>query len=245
MAYLKNLGKLEYIEELGDRLSEGNLRKWRALSSSGVIYIKAASNRYGYECETECLCSRLAILLGLRNVVVYDMDYLYINNKKIKVCVSKDFTRGSIYLTVNELLPNVTNLSGNLKYQYVCSIIRKDILDSILLFDAVILNSDRHLRNLGLIEEVVPLFDFGSSLFSTKTCKYIRQILKTNLNYQTCKPFFNNYNKQLRLIGRTNLVCVRKEDVYKLVNAYFNGERSKLLCKVLITRLRTFGLLVQ
>lgn len=245
--YLENLGVLSQLKELNNVGSCGQLRKWSAVLSNGtLVYIKGHS-RNGYECESECIACRLAVMLGIQNVVIYDMDVLHIGNKKYKVCVSSDFVQGGIYNTVNSLLPDVVMLKGQEKYEYIQSNLSLGVqLDNILLFDAIILNKDRHLRNLGVLNGcIMPLFDNGDSLFSNKTVSYIYKVLKTNLDYQPCKPFFSTFTRQLYLLRNISIGKVERISVYGLVNTYLSGKRAKYVGKLLIMRLEGFGLLCQ
>lgn len=253
--YLEQLGAVNNLYELDCSNSLGNLKKWVGTLENGCkIYIKSHSSTCGhpnYECEAECISSELADLLGMRNVVHYSLDKLHLSNSKsstvgIKVCVSMDFVGAGFYASVNSLIPNISLYNEFDKYNLIVGTF-PDLrlqLDTILVFDAIILNNDRHLRNLGILNgSIIPVFDNGNSLFYDKTINYIDTILKTNLDYQPCKPFYRTFENQLKLIDRWYLKPVNKVQVYKVVNAYFRGSRAKLINKLLVMRLERFGLL--
>lgn len=255
--YLDSLGELVSLQEVTAINSAGNLKKWLGKLKNGVtVYIKSCSSvrgHYNYECETECVCSELALLLGMVDVVRYRLDKLNIKNntgvveKSYKVCVSADFVKSGAYSSISSLIPNIFLSSGVDKYNKVIAYLNQDLrlqLDSILLFDAVVLNNDRHLRNIGILNKtIMPLFDNGNSLFYDKSLDFITKVLKTNLDYQPCKPFYSTFDNQLKLIGRTYLTAINKVEVYRVVNTYFSGKRAKLLNKLLVMRLERLGLL--
>ena len=247
---LESSGVLYNLYGLDYNNSAGNLMKWTGILATGdKLYIKAPSSRFGhlnYECEAECTAGELASLLGMCNVVQYKLDKLHMDNKVYKVCVSRDFVGTGVYTSFNSLIPNAAAYSGLDKYNLVISNLPslRLQLDNILLFDSIILNSDRHLRNLGVLNgNIIPLFDNGNSLFYDKTVDYIAIALRTELDYQPCKPFYNTFEEQLSLIAGNSLRPADKIQVYRIVNRYFKGRRAKLLNKLLIMRLERFGLL--
>lgn len=236
--------------------SQGNLDKWSGFVGGQRCYIKACSSRQGsrnYECEAECIASRLAIMLGVPDVVMYYNDILNLGSRSYTVCCSKDFNSigGSYYRSYNRILAGSLNCYGLEKYRKVVSFapVLRQRIDTILIFDSIIGNNDRHLRNIGVLElsdgsKHIPLFDNGNSLFYDKNNDFIRNILKSDLDYLPCKPFFSTFGNQIKLcdLSTIRLKRVQKEAVYRLVNSYFTGERAKLICKFLILRLRRYNL---
>lgn len=135
------------------------------------------------------------------------------------------------------------------KFRLVSSYLPQSIvhqIQTILLFDAIILNSDRHLRNIGVLSTgVVPLFDNGSSMFFHESQKSMGYLLRTNLDYQPCKPFGNTFSSQLKFFSNVRLRPVNKVEVYRLVNKYFGVSRAKLINRLLVSRLERYGLLYE
>lgn len=253
MIYLEKLGKLKEIKRLDSGSSEGNLEKWSALLCNGVrVYIKTSSKergRYNYECEAECVACRLACMLGIQNVVMYELDVLHWGSHQHTVCVSRDFIGNNSFSTLNSIIPNVSAYSGVNKFRLVSSYLPQSIvyqIQTILLFDAIILNSDRHLRNIGVLSTgIVPLFDNGNSMFFHENQKSIGYLLRTNLDYQPCKPFGNTFSSQLQFFSNVHLRPVNKVEVYRLVNKYFGVSRAKLINRLLVSRLERYGLLYE
>ncbi len=251
--YLDSLGFVSSLYELDSNNSLGNLKKWVGILSNGTkVYIKSSSSirgHFNYECEAECISCILADLLGMKYVVHYKLDRLYLHKgdkRGIKVCVSEDFIGNGSYATVNSLVPNASLYTGVDKYNMIIKSFPslRLHLDTMLVFDAIILNNDRHLRNIGVLNgSIIPLFDNGNSMFYDKTVDYIGKVLKTSLDYQPCKPFYSTFGKQLTLVGRHYLRPVNKVQVYKVVNTYLDGSRAKLVNKMLVMRLERLGLL--
>lgn len=241
--------------------SFGDLQKWYGFikTSTGVkkVYIKTCSTRRGFtgfEPEVECVASRLAHMLGL-NCVKYDLSTFKIANMEYKVCVSEDFSNGLEACNIVDVLPNIGSKFGIEKYNYVVNFLglhQRRILDSILLFDYIIGNKDRHLRNIELLFDdkgnmcIAPIFDNGAGLFSSESEKTILQNIGFSANFVKSKPFLNPHYEQIQLIDRSKICInkVRKEDVYRLVNTYFSGNRAKYINKWLIIRLKELNLLL-
>lgn len=251
--YLEKLGFVNSLYELDNNNSLGNLKKWVGVLSNGTkVYIKSSSSirgHFNYECEAECISCNLADLLGMKYVVHYKFDRLYLqkdSKRGIKVCVSTDFIGNGSFATVNSLVPCIPSYTGADKYNMLIKSFPglRLQLDTILTFDAIILNSDRHLRNIGILNgSIIPLFDNGNSLFYDKTVDYISKVLKTSLDYQPCKPFYYTFGKQLDLVSKHYLKPVNKVQVYRVVNTYLDGSRAKLVNKMLVMRLERLGLL--
>lgn len=258
MAYLKYGGAVSDFRLVPSAsLSDGQLKKWTGVLNGRVIYIKSNSEDYqgvsGFECRTECLASELAILLGMKYVCKYYLDYLWYDRKWLEVCYSFDFIEFGQYKSFNRLVPRAAELVGKEKYELVTDFYKsvKRYIDSILLFDAIICNNDRHLRNFGILIKnnkiSVPLFDNGSSMFSNKNCTFITHMLRTYLDYLPCKPFYSTYDKQVGLLNLENITLrpIEKVTLYRLVNKYFEGDRARLIGKLLVYRLRRYGLLCE
>lgn len=224
------------IQEPDNQNSGGNLRKWVGYIGNDKVYVKASSTYRGgtfYECECECVACRLAGMLCIGYVVGYYLDRAVYQGREFTVCYSKDFVGDSEYKSYNSLIPDAYKYTGLEKYSRVAGYepSLRSLIDTILLFDSIIGNSDRHLRNTGILKSKtgfisIPLFDNGNSMFYDKSCEYIKHMLKTNLLKFECKPFYSSYESQLRLcdLYAVRLNKVKRDAVYRLVNAYFTGE---------------------
>lgn len=254
MARLLGLNKkVKIIKEIDEASSDGQLRKWYVDIEGEKYYLKGSSIVNGnemYECESECICSRLAIMVGLDDVVKYDFDILELDDREIKVCISKDFINESEFYTYADLLPGIAHYYGQEKYDMVIKYNPdlKHNIDNILLFDAIINNTDRHLNNLAIVitengETKIPLFDNGAALFSNLELAHIPMQLTLSFEYQKCKPFFQTTHRQLNLLGETKLNTLDFDEVSSLIDCYLNGERAWHVKCLLKRNLRKLDLL--
>lgn len=238
----------------------GDIKKWYGYTMKDDkqvnLFIKTASSRQGFtgfEPEAECVACRLANMLGLP-CVKYDLMSFHVASKTYKVCVCEDFTKGSESANYVDILPFIGKLSGLDKYNTVISVVpnSRPIIDSILVFDYIIANKDRHLRNIEILSDkngnlkLAPIFDNGMSLFSDESEATILQNLSTSSNFVHSRPFLNPHYRQLSLVDFNNIhfKAVKKEEVYRLVNTYFKGNRAKYINKWLILRLKELNLLL-
>lgn len=251
------------VEELSNGGSAGNLRKWIVNIGCDFdtrYYVKCASVRsgfVGYEPESECIAYKIGKLLGV-SCVRYTLNRLYIGNSDYKICISRDFVNQECsyqhYLGVLQGIyrnADITKYYGKDKYDLVVRALPKFqmILNNILVFDYIIGNKDRHLRNLGLLKDIngviahAPVFDSGDSLFADESIKMIQVYCGQKQNNVHSKPFADPHFAQLRLVSGYTLNKVQKADIYRLVNRYLKGERAKCVNKWLILRLQELGLL--
>lgn len=118
---------------------------------------------------------------------------------------------------VNEVLPQVPHRDSYRHYVECCVALGvEDIetaLGKMILCDDIMANTDRHWRNFGLIRDVetleyraAPLFDTGSSLW--------RRVPTRELAYTpfvvNMRPFYEDADRQLRLIGDTSWLDLDK-----------------------------------
>ena len=247
----KLLGEATLVDKISASESDGQLEKWVVEKDNQIYYLKGCSTTATgidlFECESECIASKLAHLLGVSNVVDYYMDELEVDDEKYKVCTSADFVQDMSFTTYAELIPDIAKLHGKEKYDtvvnYDTSLQRS--IDEILLFDAIIGNDDRHLNNLAIIssntEDYLPLFDNGSSMFSKQQDDTLKLVNRTSFEYQKCKPFFHTTGKQLDLISECNLTSVNLKDIIDIVNTHLSGERAKAVITLLTNNLEKVG----
>lgn len=253
--YFNNV-KFQLVETLNTHSSAGQLKKWVLTDPSGTVYYaKSASHiskfHYGYECESECIVSRLAIMLGAK-AILYDKGILSIRKKNYNVCLSKDYSMGREVVAIADLIPGVSKYHGFEKYKLVEKLIGsyKTDLDNMLLIDYIVDNYDRHLNNIevymenGNIIGLVPIYDSGAGLFSNKTLQNLKLYTRLTPSYMPCKPFFPTFGQQNALISMSNLQPIKLADVYKLVNFYLSGERAKIIGRWLRDRLKECNLLI-
>lgn len=217
-------GYSQTINELSpspEMTTNGQLPKaWRRINNDLYLYKGGSDSSFangGNEPYSEFYASQVAKKMGI-NHVEYDLEQW----KGMLASVCKNFTSIEYsYVPLGHILDNRYSLE-NLKKLVQKLNIEKEFTNMIL-FDAVILNEDRHLGNFGLLknnytnrlEKMAPLFDHGVSLFSYLSEKD----LKNNLRV---REFIESHN--ISALGSTHDELVRlfcdKTDVKKLVGLY-------------------------
>lgn len=213
--------KLVTDEKIALTSSKGNQEKW---CENGIWY---KLDQFGYEALAEAVTSEI---LGKSNIeketpftfVRYDIQKVNVHNAERVACVSKNFLKQNhAIITVNKLVSNnlETSLSEKLsrlssdkkRIQYIVdatkAITGLDDFDQYLtlLFeiDSLILNDDRHLNNIAVIEhngmfDYCPIFDNGAGLLSNtqvyRTDIEPKGLMKTML----ASPFSMTFNRELK-----------------------------------------------
>lgn len=143
---------------------------WQIIDGQRVLY--KGNNRQNHEVFSEYYASQIAEVLGFNHV---DYDLEEFKGTIASTCplfTSKDigfvpigyFIKGESIGEVNELLKEISNKNPQ---------IYKDF-QNMILFDALVYNTDRHFGNFGFlvdnktmkIKGLAPIFDNGASLFS-------------------------------------------------------------------------------
>lgn len=191
--------------------SKGNQAKWKIDSN----FIK--QDFLGHESIAEVVSSRLASCIKDFNYIEYNLcSIIYKEIQYHDCCISKNFlkegsTLYSLYrlfeirdMDIEKELKNFSTDVAILKIQKVLNLDDRTVEDigRMLLFDAIILNEDRHFNNICFIrtEEglaLSPVFDNGGSLLSD--LKYYPLIYGDfkNIISVKSKPFSTNFNKQI------------------------------------------------
>ncbi len=250
-AVSKLYGNVKIVDRINASSSDGQLEKWIALSGNELLYFKGCTVSYDnellYECESECIASRIAELLGIENVVKYDMDELIIGSSVNKVCVSHDFIRDGVFTTYAEAIRDIAKYQGIEKYNMVVDYDRhlQSSINKILLFDMIIGNDDRHLNNLAIIDDgilrYIPLFDNGSSMNSKMPNKAIRNANRISFAMHKCKPFYNTVGEQIKLIDSCELYSVSIEEMKKIVLQFLDKKRANIVLEYLCDNLQEVG----
>lgn len=210
--------ELRLAEELAG--SRGNQPKYLYGSS----WVK--TDFLGYEGLSEVVASRLAAALGLDHVE-YRPCIVEMPQRKVFGCISEDFAKGAAETTLGSILENVmprdfdiTRLATTAdRVEAVCEATERfiprgellDYLNTMLSFDKLIFNEDRHLFNIiflvnddGTLRRA-PLFDNGAGLFSDETMSFGRSMpVRTCINKVKSKPFSTDFRKQ---VGYLNSLC--------------------------------------
>lgn len=145
---------------------------WRRMS--GKIYLYKGGtvgfSNTGFEPYSELYAYQIAQAMGL-NAIRYTLtkDLKKTLCSKCELFTSKEYS----YLAVGQLVPKGGMKAVRAYYETLGQPF-VDALDDMLVFDAVICNTDRHYGNFGVLVEnktntiaaPAPLFDHGNSLFS-------------------------------------------------------------------------------
>ena len=246
--YTNNLGDVKIIGYNDQSSSDGCLEKWRVLTENGEVYwLKSSSLKDGevlYECESECMSSRLAHALGYPNIVNYNMDIFHFKGKEIKVCSSKEFNESDLYYCA-EVVQTAKYYEGEEKYQKVIDFNpdAECALQELLLFDILIGNSDRHLNNIAydFNKQNFLLFDNGAGLLGLSKTNTLKLDSKISFKFNKCKPFFHTAGQQLELIDQYRFNPVKKEFLHDLVYTYLDKKRAKWVLPWLISNFEKVG----
>lgn len=153
--------------------TQGMLRKaWRFIEDDGIYLYKGGTEgavNAGREPYSEYYACQIAERMGL-HAVHYDME----NWKDILACKCRLFTDiDTAYIPIGHLVRS-GGIKACLEYYAAISEEAEEELKSMLVFDAVIYNEDRHFGNFGILREnrtgrvlgAAPIFDNGISLFN-------------------------------------------------------------------------------
>lgn len=205
VAYTGVGGSREAFSTSPELTTNGMLRKaWRFVEGDGIYLYKGGSegaSNAGNEPYSEFYACQIADRMGLE-CVQYDLE----NWKGILASKCKLFTNiDTSFVPVGRILHKATLKTcldyyqslGNDFYEQLCSM---------LVFDALIYNEDRHFGNFGLLRdnhtgEIIapaPIFDNGLSLFNFATpdnCRNLGEYAKTRSN-----PYYVSYEDICREI---------------------------------------------
>lgn len=173
---------------------------------------------YGYEALAENIVSLLLEYSGCANFVYYDIIKVNYNGRYVNACISEDFLlQDEIYVPCADFVQHITTIQDFV--DTMISVTKLDnfgiYLSDILYLDAVILNEDRHLNNIGVIYNkrlntysLAPVFDNGASLSSNLTYyPFGLSSSDTYMGQTIAKPFYRNFQKQVdevtKLYGRS------------------------------------------
>jgi len=254
------VGALKFSDNLSIGGSVGNLPKLVAKDAIGGLWFKGRSRSDSYEPEAEFCAYRLALLFGI-NVVPCDLVRLEKLGEQ-KVSVSRDFASGCVSTSLFKYVIYKTGFSpaefeGREKLNLVESVLAiedRGLHRDILLFDYIIANTDRHLRNFDVLfsecsgeVRLAPMFDNGASLFSTETEEQIKIRFYETDNSVHSKPYADPHRVQLSLLAslghRWSLRMVKRGEIYRIVNSCFDGERARLIGRYIVENTERVGLL--
>ena len=148
-------------------------KAWRFIEDEGIYLYKGGTSGFsntGFEPYSELYAYQVARTMGV-NAIPYTLtkDLKKTLCSRCELFTSKEYS----YMPVGQLvkrggMPAIRAYYATLGQEFV------DALDDMIVFDAVICNTDRHYGNFGLlidnatnrIAKPAPLFDHGNALFS-------------------------------------------------------------------------------
>lgn len=188
-----------------DNTSDGMLKKkWKIINGKRCL-IKGGTGPMKQEIANEVIAARICERLGIP-FVSYEIKE--VEGDKYSVC--EDFITGDTELIPAWRIDALAKKSNNVsKYERFVKMaesfgvadVRKRI-DMMITLDFIIVNTDRHYNNFGLVRNadtlewlsVAPIFDSGTSMWSGE---FTEQINPTSLQLK-CKPFNEKHNEQIR-----------------------------------------------
>ena len=191
------------LQELSLGGSAGNLPKWYCEDNYGkFLYVKGRSSFDTFEPEMEVFCYELALCMGLPVIHQFLVNIPELSH--LPLSASYDFSEGKDCMTLFRYLRKVIPQFGltlrDSRYNAVISLLSNEdrvLHDSILAFDYIVGNHDRHLRNFECYEsergiKLIPAFDFGMALFSN------RQVV--DVSALGANPYARRHREQLDLL---------------------------------------------
>ncbi|EAH9135648.1 transcriptional regulator [Campylobacter upsaliensis] len=205
VAFGVHLSKMKHLTSSPEYTTNGMLRKcWH--KDNGQIYLyKANSKEYansGKEAYSEYYMAQIASLMNFEHIP-YDLKEFH--NKLVSSCAiftNEDEGYLPIYYCLDEELLIQKDTKSLVA---MAKIYGEDKLQDLLVFDALIMNTDRHLGNFGMIVDnntgellrPAPIFDNGCSLVNIlikDELSDISKALKSKMSY-----FGYSFDEQLKL----------------------------------------------
>ncbi|MBR5923493.1 MAG: XRE family transcriptional regulator, partial [Clostridia bacterium] len=207
--------------------TQGMLRKaWRCMENDGIYLYKGGTEGFanaGNEPYSEFYACQIAKAMGL-NAVEYDLERW----KGILASKCKIFTDiNTSFIPAGRIIKS-GGIKGCLDYYETLGKEFSESLKSMLVFDAVIYNEDRHFGNFGVLRDnksgtvisPAPIFDNGLSLFNYAMEDDIKDLdayAKTRSN-----PYGVSYESICsEVMGRT-----QKTQLRKLIGFEFKRHKS-------------------
>lgn len=182
VAFTGHSHKVSGVITTPELTTNGMQKKAWSNRNNGIYLIKGASDlldRDGRsEVYSEYYASQIAKVMGV-SYVPYDIEeYHHKNGKKELISVCKAFTEENIgYVPICYILENrnikFNRMLDNYEVQLqIGNVYGSMAFEDMMLFDSIIYNTDRHLKNFGMLVDntdghivgAAPLFDHGMSL---------------------------------------------------------------------------------
>ena len=219
--------------------TNGDLPKKWIIEDSGRYLCKGSTEGFEQEPINEYIASEILDILEIKHV-----SYFYRNSYSMCLCFIDENTE---FVPAWNIYKSQQKKNNENDYSYFNRVLDtlampyRERVDSMLLFDYLIANQDRHFNNFGFIRDVTslkfidfaPLFDNGNSLWYTKRDSQIG----TNVH---CKPFATEFDTQLTFVEDKTIVNFSHDFsgvMEKIFTQYnFPKERGRRICKAVQER---------
>ena len=232
-------------------------------------YIKL--DMLGYEGLVESLCSEIALYTNLDNSVNYECGKYTQDDRVVNGCESNVFMNESEeeFISYHKLLKHNKVSFNKMKQKLSTEELITKMLDfvkqstgldstiwlcKLIEFDYLIMNEDRHLRNIGVIYnhqtkefKHMPIFDNGAGFLSNLLTYPLSESIKDNKRILRCKPFNPHFDLQLQAMynvsGSSHLELVLDE-IYNIPTEQFTNYNKQIrdrvdnLLKMQVTRMK-------
>ena len=234
-----------------DNTSDGVLKKrWKIINGKRCL-IKGGTRPINQEVANEVLASRICEQLGIPHI-----SYEIIELDGTKYCVCEDFITGDTELVTAWHIKNLIKKDDQVS-DYDSFIAKaeefgiKDVrrrIDMMIVLDFIIVNTDRHYNNFGLIRNantlewlsVAPIYDSGTSMWCTD---FPEDMDAKDLKIKS-KPFRTKHAEQIKLVKDLSWLDLDKldgiEDEYAVIlsDSVSNPEGSEIRNRRLCSQLR-------
>lgn len=253
--------KLVTNEKIALTSSKGNQEKWR---DDNVWY---KIDQFGYEALAEAMTSRILEKSNIEKetpftFVRYDIEKVNVHNAERVACVSDNFLKpNQAIITLNKLISSnlETSLADKLsrltsdkkRIQYIVDMAKSitglsdfdKYLTLLFEIDSLILNDDRHLNNIAVIEnngkfDYCPIFDNGAGLLSNTQIYRLDVEPKGIMKTMVASPFSMTFNRELNTMhslygSALKLPKFTKTEIDEIVNPYleFYPMRDRTIIK--------------
>lgn len=216
-----------------DPTTNGQLVKKWVIENGERFLIKGGSGTEQIEPFNEVLASEICRRLGLKHV-----EYsLHIENRK-HFCKCKNFTaEDTEYITAADICDDIADWkNGFVSFEHFtnrCKLLGIDFdikeLGKMFVVDYLIANEDRHLNNFGFIRNsndltwqgLCPIYDSGTSMFYNLSDFELDSKIGLECNKIQCKPFSENYIKQLFLFPLKECINELQLDNLQNIGAFY------------------------
>lgn len=209
-------------------------KKWKIINN--VRYLVKGSSGYPWYAQPfrEVLAGKIAETLMKPFDSGYATNYQIINDNGEIFSICPCFITENIeYVPFQHFYYDRQIATGEKQFEYIKSFYddKSFVLDIMIILDYLIINTDRHLGNFGLIRSAetgdiirpAPIFDTGNSLF------YASRVFEANQNIS--KPFLRHHEEQIKLVDlnlyQESLQLLKKDFNSIFQSSFVNSSEGK------------------